>query len=82
VEDINLRITTLRDLDGTVHHIPNGEIKKASNLSKSFARVNLNIGISYNSNLEKVTRVINKVGKELPVRNLSVVYIQMERIPV
>lgn len=34
VEDVNLRITTLRDLDGVVHHIPNGEIKKTSNLSK------------------------------------------------
>ena len=65
VEDISLRMTTLRDLDGTVHHIPHGEIKRVSNLSKYFARVNLNIGISYNSNLEQVISVVNKVGKEL-----------------
>ena len=65
VEDITMRMTTLRDLDGVVHHIPHGEIKKVSNLSKYFARVNLNIGISYNSNLEKVISVVNKVGKEL-----------------
>jgi len=65
VEDITLRMTTLRDLDGIVHHVPHGEIKKVSNLSKYFARVNLNIGISYNSNLEQVISVINKVGKEL-----------------
>ena len=65
VEDISLRMTTLRDLDGTVHHIPHGEIKKVSNLSKFFARVNLNIGISYNTKLEKVIKVVNKVGKEL-----------------
>jgi len=65
VEDINLRRTILRDLDGVVHHIPNGEIAKASNLSKQFSRVNLNIGIAYNSNLEKVIKVVNKVGKEL-----------------
>ncbi|NCO80332.1 mechanosensitive ion channel family protein [bacterium] len=65
VEDINLRKTILRDLDGIVHHVPNGEIKKASNLSKQFARVNLNIGISYKENLDKVIGVINKVGKEL-----------------
>jgi small conductance mechanosensitive channel len=31
VEEISLRKTTLRDLDGTVHHIPHGEIKKVSN---------------------------------------------------
>ena len=65
VEDISLRMTTLRDLDGTVHHIPHGEIKKVSNLSKFFARVNLNIGISYSSNLEHVISVVNKVGNEL-----------------
>ncbi|RJP43780.1 mechanosensitive ion channel family protein [Candidatus Parcubacteria bacterium] len=65
VEDISLRMTTLRDLDGTVHHVPHGEIKKVSNLSKFFARVNLNIGISYKSNLEHVISVINKVGQEL-----------------
>ncbi len=65
VEDISLRMTTLRDISGTVHHIPHGEIKRVSNLSKGFARVNLDIGISYNSNLEKVIRVVNDTGIEL-----------------
>lgn len=65
VEDISMRMTTLRDLDGVVHHVPHGEIKKVSNLSKQFARVNLNIGISYDSNLEQVISAVNKVGKEL-----------------
>lgn len=69
VEDISLRMTTLRDLDGTVHHIPHGEIKKVSNLAKHFARVNINIGISYDSNLEKVMEVINRVGQELAEDN-------------
>jgi len=65
VEDISLRMTTIRDLDGTVHHIPHGEIKLVSNLTKSFARVNLDIGISYSANLEHVISVVNKVGQEL-----------------
>jgi small-conductance mechanosensitive channel len=65
VEDISLRMTTLRDLDGTVHHVPHGEIKTVSNLSKYFARVNLNVGVSYASNLEEVIAVINAVGSEL-----------------
>lgn len=65
VEDISLRMTTLRDLDGTVHHVPHGEIKKVSNLSKNFARVNLNIGIGYNSNIEKVIEVVNRTGEAL-----------------
>lgn len=65
VEDISLRMTTLRDQNGTVHHIPNGEIKQVSNLAKKFARVNLNIGIAYKSDLEHVISVINKTGIEL-----------------
>lgn len=65
VEDISLRMTTLRDLDGTVHHVPHGEIKKVANLSKYFSRVNLNIGVSYNARLEQVIEVINRVGNEM-----------------
>jgi len=65
VEDITLRLTTLRDLDGTVHHIPHGEVKVVSNLSKVFARVNMNIGVAYESNIEHVITVINRVGNEL-----------------
>jgi moderate conductance mechanosensitive channel len=65
VEDISLRMTSLRDLDGTVHHVPHGEIKKVSNLSKYYARVNINIGIAYNSDLEKVISVVNQVGNKL-----------------
>jgi moderate conductance mechanosensitive channel len=65
VEDITLRKTTLRDLDGTVHHIPHGEIKTVSNLTKDFSRVNMNIGVAYHSNLEHVIKVVNEVGIDL-----------------
>ncbi len=65
VQDISLRKTTLRDLDGTVHHIPHGSITKISNLSKDFARVNLDMGVAYNTNLEHLIEVINRTGNEL-----------------
>jgi len=65
VEDITLRLTTIRDLDGTVHHIPHGEITTVANLSKEFARINLNIGVSYDCDLEKVISVVNAVGDEM-----------------
>lgn len=65
VEDISLRITTLRNLDGTVHFIPNGEIRVASNLAKDRANVNLNIDVAYDTNLDKVIKVINRVGRAL-----------------
>ncbi len=62
VEDISLRKTTLRNLDGTIHHIPHGEIKKVSNLTKDFSRVNLDIGVSYNASLDEVIEVVNQTG--------------------
>jgi small conductance mechanosensitive channel len=65
VQDISLRKTTLRNLDGTVHHIPHGSITKVSNLSKDFARVNLDMGVGYSTNLEHLIEVINKTGNEL-----------------
>lgn len=65
VEDISLRVTTLRDMNGTVHYIPHGEIKKVSNLSKQFAKVNLNVRVSYRTDLNKLIEVINRVGSEL-----------------
>lgn len=65
VEDISMRMTTLRDLDGVVHHVPHGEIKKVSNMTKGFSRVNLNIGVSYDADLEHVIRVVDRVGGEL-----------------
>jgi small-conductance mechanosensitive channel len=65
VEKITLRKTVLRDLDGIVHHIPNGEIKVASNFTRNFSRVNLNILVSYGTNLDHAIRVVNRVGEEL-----------------
>lgn len=65
VEDISLRMTTLRDLDGTVHHISHSQVKEVSNLSKTYSRINLDIGVAYDSDLKKVIGVINEVGTEL-----------------
>ncbi len=65
VEDISLRMTSLRDMNGTVHYVPHGDIKRVSNMSKNFARINLNINVTYHSNMEKVIRIINEVGNEI-----------------
>ena len=65
VEQITLRTTTLRDLDGTVHTVPNGEIKIASNLTKDFSRINLDIGVAYDSDIDKVIEIVNKTGEDM-----------------
>jgi len=65
VQDITLRKTTLRDLDGTVHHINHGSIVLVSNLSKDFARVNLEVCVDYSTNLEHLIDVVDRTGREL-----------------
>ena len=65
VEHVTLRKTVLRDLDGIVHHVPNGEIKTASNYTRHFSRVNLDISVAYDTDLDHAISVINRVGKEL-----------------
>jgi small-conductance mechanosensitive channel len=65
VQDINLRKTVLRDLDGIVHHMPHGSIIKVSNLSKDWSRVNLDMGVGYSTDLEHLIEVINRTGNEL-----------------
>jgi small-conductance mechanosensitive channel len=65
VEEVTLRKTVLRDLDGIVHHVPNGEIRTASNFTRHFARVNLNVSVAYDTDLDHAISVINRVGKAL-----------------
>lgn len=65
VEGFDLRRTVLRDLDGTQYHIPNGEITVASNKTKNWSGINMELGVSYDSDLKEVRDVINEVGKKL-----------------
>jgi len=65
VEDITLRKTVLRDLDGIVHHVPNGEIRVASNYTRHFSRVNLDFSVAYGTDLDHAISVMNRVGQEL-----------------
>lgn len=65
VEDINLRITTLRDLEGRVIIIPNGEVKEVVNFTKEYAQALLDIGVAYKENVDHVMEVIKEIGKGL-----------------
>ncbi len=65
VEDVNLRRTTLRDLDGTLHFVPHGLIETASNLTRTWANVNLDIPVPYGVDVERLTSVINEAGQAL-----------------
>jgi small conductance mechanosensitive channel len=65
VESVSLRRTVLRDLEGKVHTIPNGEIKVVSNLSKEWARSVLDVSVSYREEVDQVMEVLKQIGKEL-----------------
>lgn len=58
VEEITLRTTVLRDLDGNVHHVPNGYIVVASNMTPDFARVVTDVGVSYDTDIDMAIEVI------------------------
>jgi small conductance mechanosensitive channel len=65
VEEITLRKTRLRDAAGVVHHVPNGTIMRASNMSSEFSGIKLNVGVAYDSDLDKVADIVDRIGKEL-----------------
>ena len=65
VEDFTLRRTILRDQNGTVHSVPNGEIKIASNLTRAWARVNESVQVVYGSDIERATAAIDRIGKAM-----------------
>jgi len=65
VEDIALRRTVLRDLDGNVHSVPNGKVELSTNMTKKYSRVNLNVSVGYGENLKHVIDIANKVCQEM-----------------
>ncbi|UCG34696.1 MAG: mechanosensitive ion channel [Candidatus Omnitrophota bacterium] len=65
VEDVNLRITVLRDLEGRVITIPNGEIKTVVNYTKGYSQALFDIGVAYKESVDKVMGVIKEVGRQM-----------------
>lgn len=65
VEAVKLRTLVLRDLSGTVHVVPNGEITTLSNKTKEFSYAVLDIGVAYKEDTDHVSAVLHDVGAEL-----------------
>jgi moderate conductance mechanosensitive channel len=58
VEKITLRTIVLRDINGVVHIIPNGTVETLSNLTKSWSRAVLEIGVAYKEDVDRVMEVM------------------------
>ena len=65
VEAVGLRVTRLRDVDGTVWYVRNGEILRVGNMSQGWARAVLDVRVAYNEDIGQVQDVLRELGAEL-----------------
>jgi len=65
VEDITLRYVCLRDNEGSVHYVPNGQISIVTNKSRDYAYALIDIGIAYRENMDEVCQVLSEVGQAM-----------------
>jgi small-conductance mechanosensitive channel len=65
VEAVSLRTTRLRSVDGTVWHVPNGEIRRVGNMSQHWSRALLDVDVAYDTDLAHARTVIKRVADKL-----------------
>jgi moderate conductance mechanosensitive channel len=65
VESLTLRVTTLRDFDGTLHTIPNGNIQLVSNKSRGWARAIVDVRVAYGEDIDRLRSTLANVFDEI-----------------
>ena len=65
VESMSLRRTTLRDDDGTVHTVPNSEIRIVSNTTRDWSQVMLRVTVAYSEPSDRIIQLLEQVGEDL-----------------
>jgi small conductance mechanosensitive channel len=65
VEKITLRMTVLRDQEGSVHFIPNGQVNTVTNMTHGWSRALIDVGVAYKEDVDRVMTVLCQIGKEL-----------------
>ena len=65
VEDVNLRRTVLRDAEGTLYTVPNGEVKVTGNLTRGYSGINILVPLWATSDLDRAMATIDEIGQEL-----------------
>lgn len=65
VEELTLRYIRLRDYDGHVHFVPNGEIRSVVNMTSGYSQAAVEIGVAYREDLDEALRVMRAVGEGL-----------------
>jgi small-conductance mechanosensitive channel len=65
IESLTLRVTTLRDFDGTLHVVPNGNIQFVSNKSRNWARAIVDVRVGYGENVDKIRGMLEELFDEV-----------------
>lgn len=65
VEDVSLRRTLVRDVDGVIYTVPNSSVAVAANFTRDFAKVRVTIPVAPASDLAEVRRIADEVGQQL-----------------
>jgi moderate conductance mechanosensitive channel len=65
VEELNLRTIVLRDIEGTVHVLPNGSITTLANRSKDFSYYVIDLPVSYREDPDRIAALLRTIGEEL-----------------
>ncbi|WP_047985993.1 mechanosensitive ion channel family protein [Ornithinibacillus californiensis] len=73
VEEVGLRTTKLRGFDGTLHYVPNREITNVSNHSRGNMRALVDIGISYDNDIDKATQILQQVCEQIASEDETIV---------
>jgi small-conductance mechanosensitive channel len=64
VERVTLRVTKMRDVEGTVWYVPNGEIRRVGNMSQLWSRIVLDVEVAYDTDIAAASAVIQRVADE------------------
>lgn len=65
VEKVSIRSTVLRDADGNVHYMPNGNVMHVINKTMGFSKVNFTLAVDPETDVEKLSALINEIGDKL-----------------
>lgn len=65
VEGMSLRTTRIRDINGSLWHVPNGEIHRVANMSQEWARTLIDVGVSYDTDIDQAAAIILGAARDL-----------------
>lgn len=72
IEEMALRVTKIRDFNGDLHILPNGEIKKVTNKSNGKMRAWVNMSIAYEEDIDHAIKILRELSEKLKQENSSI----------